>query len=221
MTNLRRSCLSMELLTFSTISSQRCGQVEVSIVVYWLETYLWKGSCENHASWSDKLDDALWDFRTAFRTPIGCTPYKLVYEKVCHLPIELEHNAYWALKHCNFDLRTAGDHWKVQMNELNKLRDSSYENILTLQRENEDRFMTPSLKDYFKVGDDRVFLLNSRVKFSSESSKTVWTEFTVTQVFPYGTVELSQTDGPNIKVNGHRLKHYFRGDIPPMVVPDL
>nr|GEY69400.1 reverse transcriptase domain-containing protein [Tanacetum cinerariifolium] len=54
---------------------------------------------ENRASWSDKLDDALWAFRTAFKTPIGCTPYKLVYGKACHLPIELEHKAYWALKH--------------------------------------------------------------------------------------------------------------------------
>nr|GEW48603.1 reverse transcriptase domain-containing protein [Tanacetum cinerariifolium] len=65
---------------------------------------------ENHASWSDKLDDALWAFRTAFKTLIGCTPYNLVYEKSCHLPIELEHKAYWALKHANFDLKTTGDH---------------------------------------------------------------------------------------------------------------
>ncbi|GKD14662.1 reverse transcriptase domain-containing protein, partial [Tanacetum coccineum] len=69
---------------------------------------------ENHASWSDKLDDALWAFCTAFKTPIGYTPYKLVYEKACHLPIELEHKAYWALKHCNFDLKTAVDHRKFK-----------------------------------------------------------------------------------------------------------
>nr|GEU60314.1 putative reverse transcriptase domain-containing protein [Tanacetum cinerariifolium] len=62
---------------------------------------------ENHASWYDKLDDALWAFRTAFKTPIRCIPYKLVYEKACHLPIELEHKAYWALKHCNCNLKTA------------------------------------------------------------------------------------------------------------------
>nr|GEY06751.1 reverse transcriptase domain-containing protein [Tanacetum cinerariifolium] len=68
---------------------------------------------ENRASWSDKLDDALWAFRTAFKTPIGCTPYKLVYEKACHLPIELEHKAYCALNHANYDLLTAGDHRKV------------------------------------------------------------------------------------------------------------
>nr|GEY22093.1 reverse transcriptase domain-containing protein [Tanacetum cinerariifolium] len=65
---------------------------------------------ENHASWSDKLDDALWAFRTAYKTPIGCTPYKLVYGKACHFPIELEHKAYWALKQANFDLTVAGDH---------------------------------------------------------------------------------------------------------------
>nr|GEV91923.1 DNA-directed DNA polymerase [Tanacetum cinerariifolium] len=68
---------------------------------------------ENRASWSDKLDDALWAFRTAYKTPIGCTPYKLVYGKACHLPIKIEHKAYWALKHANFDLQTAGDHRKV------------------------------------------------------------------------------------------------------------
>nr|GEY37812.1 retrovirus-related Pol polyprotein from transposon 17.6 [Tanacetum cinerariifolium] len=67
---------------------------------------------ENRVSWSDKLDDALWEFRTAYKTPI-CTPYKLVYGKASHLSIELEHKAYWALKHANFDLKTAGDHRKV------------------------------------------------------------------------------------------------------------
>nr|GEV10640.1 reverse transcriptase domain-containing protein [Tanacetum cinerariifolium] len=49
---------------------------------------------ENHASWSKKLEDALWAFKTAYKTPIGCTPYKLVYGKSCHLTIELEHTAY-------------------------------------------------------------------------------------------------------------------------------
>nr|GFA12557.1 reverse transcriptase domain-containing protein [Tanacetum cinerariifolium] len=45
--------------------------------------------------------------------------------------------------------------------------------------------------------------------------------FTITNVFPYGTVELSQPDGPNFKVNGHRVKHYFGGDVPQLVIPDL
>nr|GFD23440.1 reverse transcriptase domain-containing protein [Tanacetum cinerariifolium] len=80
---------------------------------------------ENRASLSEKLDDALCACRTAYKTPIGCTPYKLVYVKSCHLPIELEHKAYWALKHVNFDLKIASDHWKLQLNELNEFRDQT------------------------------------------------------------------------------------------------
>ncbi|GKE44605.1 reverse transcriptase domain-containing protein [Tanacetum coccineum] len=173
---------------------------------------------KTRASWSDKLEDSLWAFRTAFKTPIEYTPYKLVYGKACHLPIELEHKAYWALKHFNFDLKTAGDHRKVQMNEL---RDQAYENSL-IYKEKTKKIHASKIKNrVFNVGD-RVLLFNSRLKIFSGKLKTRWTgPFTVTQVFPYGTVELSSTNEPNFKVNGHRLKHYFGRDIPPMDVPDL
>nr|GEX03409.1 reverse transcriptase domain-containing protein [Tanacetum cinerariifolium] len=87
---------------------QISGHVEVSN--RGLKRILERTMGESHASWSEKLEDALWAFRTAYKTPIGCTPYKLVYGKSCHLPIELEHKAYWALKHANFDLKTTGDH---------------------------------------------------------------------------------------------------------------
>ncbi|GJZ67865.1 reverse transcriptase domain-containing protein [Tanacetum coccineum] len=90
---------------------QTSGQVEVSNCG--LKCILERTVGENRASWSDRLDDALWAFHTAYKTPIGCTPYKLMYRKPCHLPIELEHIAYWALKHANFDLKTAGDHRKL------------------------------------------------------------------------------------------------------------
>nr|GEU95603.1 reverse transcriptase domain-containing protein [Tanacetum cinerariifolium] len=86
---------------------QTNGQVEVSN--HGLKRILERAVGEYYASWSDKLDDALWAFRTAYTTPIGCTPYKLVYGKACHLPVELEHKAYWALKHVKFDLRTAAN----------------------------------------------------------------------------------------------------------------
>nr|GEY49377.1 reverse transcriptase domain-containing protein [Tanacetum cinerariifolium] len=105
---------------------------------------------ENRASWSNKLDDALWAFRTSYKTPIGCTPYKLVYGKACHLPIELEHKAYWALKQANFDLAVAGDHRKVQLNELNELRDHAYENSL-MYKEKKRESMTSKSKTAFST----------------------------------------------------------------------
>nr|GEY83793.1 reverse transcriptase domain-containing protein [Tanacetum cinerariifolium] len=97
----------------------------------------------------------------------------------------------------------------------------AYENSL-IDKEKTKRIHDSKIKDrVFNVGD-RVLLFNSRLKIFSSKLKTRWTgPFTVTKVFPYGTVELSQNDWPNFKVNGHRLKHYFGGDIPPMVVLNL
>ncbi|GKB99162.1 reverse transcriptase domain-containing protein [Tanacetum coccineum] len=150
-----------------------------------------------------------------------CTPYQLVYGKSCHLPVELEYKAYWALKHVNFDLKTMGDHRKLQLNELNEIRDQAYENSL-IYKEKTKKLHDSKIKNrIFKVGD-QVLLFNSRLKIFSGKLKTRWSgPFTIAQVFPYGTVELSQPDGPNFKVNGHRVKHYFGGDIPLKVVPDL
>nr|GEV57709.1 reverse transcriptase domain-containing protein [Tanacetum cinerariifolium] len=195
---------------------QTSGQVEVSN--RGLKRILERTIGENHASWSDKLDDALWAFRTAYKTPIGCTPYKPVYGKACHLSIELEHKAYWAFKQENFDLAVAGDYQKVQLNEL---RDHAYENSL-IYKEKTKRIHDSKIKNrVFNVGD-RVILFNSRLKIFSGKLKTHWSgPFTIAKVFPYGMVELSQSNGPNFKVNAHRIKHYFGGDVPQLIVSDL
>nr|GEY55551.1 reverse transcriptase domain-containing protein [Tanacetum cinerariifolium] len=105
----------------TTYHPQTSGQVEVTNSG--LKLILERTVGENRASWSNKLEEALWAFRTAFKTSVGCTPYRLVYGKACHLPLELEQKAYWALKHANFDLKTASDHQKLQLNELSELRD--------------------------------------------------------------------------------------------------
>nr|GEU54462.1 reverse transcriptase domain-containing protein [Tanacetum cinerariifolium] len=168
---------------------QTSGQVEVSN--RGLKRILERTIGENRASWSDKLDDALWAFRTAHKTPIGCTPYKLVYGKACHLLIELEHKAYSALKQANFDLKTAGDHRKVQINELNELRDQAYENSL-IYKEKSKRLHDSKIKNHvFNIGD-RVLLFNSQIKIFSSKLKSRWSgPFTISQVFPYGTIELT------------------------------
>nr|GEZ28307.1 reverse transcriptase domain-containing protein [Tanacetum cinerariifolium] len=198
---------------------QTSGQVEVSN--HGLKQILERTVGENSTSWSDTLDNALWAFRTAYKTPIGCTPYKLIYGKSCHLPIELEHRAYWALKHVNFNLKTASDHRKLQLNELSELRDQAYKNSV-IYKERTNKLHNSKIKNrIFNVGD-QVLLFNSRLKIFSGKLKTRWSgPFTITRVFPYGTIELSQPDGPNFKVNGHRVEHYFGGDIPSNVTPNL
>nr|GEV34610.1 reverse transcriptase domain-containing protein [Tanacetum cinerariifolium] len=198
---------------------QTSGQVKVSN--HGLKRILKRAIGKNRTSWSDKLDDALWAFCTAYKTPIGCTPYKLVYEKACHLPVELEHKAYWVLKYANFVLKTVGDHRKVQINELNEIRYQACKNSL-IYKEKTKRLHDLKIKNrVFNIGD-RVLLLNSRLKIFSSKLKSRWSgPFTISQVYPYGTVELSQPDEPNFKVTGHRLKHYFEEDIPKLVVHDL
>nr|GFB27572.1 retrovirus-related Pol polyprotein from transposon 17.6 [Tanacetum cinerariifolium] len=152
--------------------------------------------------------------RTAYKTPIGCTPYKLVYGKSCHIPIELEHKAYWALKHVNFDLKTTGDHRKLQLIELNEIRDQVYKNSLINKEKMKKLHDSKIKKCIFNIGDP-VLLFSSHLKIFAGKLKTHWSgPFTITKVFPYGTVKLSQPDGPNFKVNVHRVKHYFGGDVP-------
>nr|GEW14931.1 hypothetical protein [Tanacetum cinerariifolium] len=112
------------------------------------------------------------------------------------------------------------DHIKVQLNEIIKLRDQAYENSL-IYKEKTKRLHDSKIKDHvFNIGD-RVFLFNSRLKIFSGKLKSRSGLFTISHVYPYGTVELAQPDGPNFKENGHRLKHYFGEDVPKLVVPDL
>nr|GFC07625.1 reverse transcriptase domain-containing protein [Tanacetum cinerariifolium] len=187
----------------------------------WIEAILEKTVDENRALWSDKLEDALWAFRTAFKTPVGCTPYRLVYGKSCHLPLEIKHKAFWALKHANFDLKIAGNHRKLQLNELSELRDQAYENSL-IYKERTKKLHEEKIKNcIFNVGD-QVLLFNSRLKIFSGKLKSRWTgPFIISKIYPYGTAKLVHPDGCNFKVNCHRLTHYHGGDPPPLEIPDV
>nr|GEY85909.1 reverse transcriptase domain-containing protein [Tanacetum cinerariifolium] len=144
-----------------------------------------------------------------------------IYGKACHLPLELEHKVYWALKHANFVLKTTGDHRKLQLNELSELRDQAYENSL-IYKEQSKKLHDDKIKNrIFNVGD-QVLLFNSRLKIFSGKLKSRWSgPFTISEIYPYGTAKLIQPDGFNFKVNCHHLKHYHGGDPPPLEILDV
>ncbi|GJR93198.1 hypothetical protein Tco_0265372 [Tanacetum coccineum] len=163
-----------------------------------------------------------WRERTAYKTPIRCTPYKYsLWKKRVTYQYNYNTKRISAHKHANFDLKTAGDHRKLQLNELSELRDQAYENSL-IYKEKTKKLHDSKIKNrIFNVGD-QVLLFNSRLKIFSGKLKSRWSgPFTITEVYPYGTAKLSHADGSNFKVNCHRLKHYYGGDTPPLVIPDL
>ncbi|GJZ45273.1 reverse transcriptase domain-containing protein [Tanacetum coccineum] len=145
---------------------QTSGQVEVSN--RGLKRILERTVRENRTSWSEKLNDALWAFRTAFKTPIGYTPYKLVYGKSCHFPIELEHKAYWALKHANFNLKTA--------ERTKKLHDLKIKNRIFKCWVIPEFTLQLSLKIFLSPGSLKLVGVRIHPKFSEDSWKRIFTK---------------------------------------------
>ncbi|GJV90684.1 reverse transcriptase domain-containing protein [Tanacetum coccineum] len=190
-------------LRFSTsYNPQTSGQVENTNRA--LKRILEKTVKDNPAIWSRKLDDALWAFRTAFKTPTGTTPYKLVYGKNCHLPFKIEHSAYRALKNCNPDLIAAGEKRMFQLHELDEFRHQAYEHSRLYKARSKvwhDRKL--KMRKEFKHGN-KVLLFHSKYKFKQPKLRSRWLgPYVLKHQYPSVYVELYGKDGKTFIVNDH------------------
>ncbi|XP_057760467.1 uncharacterized protein LOC130980842 [Arachis stenosperma] len=167
---------------------QTNGQVKVSNRE--IKRILEKVVNPQRKDWSSRLGDALWVYRMAYKTPLGMSPFRVVYAKACHLSVEIEHKAYWAVKQCNMDITKAGVAQKLQLEELECRRMEAYENA-QIYKEKTKAFHDHHIwKKDFQEGD-KVLLYNSRFRFMPGKLRSRWKgPFKVKKVKPYGVVEL-------------------------------